>query len=212
MSTCAAEAYRLRKTLSKVDPNASNLASTLREDCESFKQYLPLVRYLSTPAMKRRHWEVLCEEVVEESIDRRCSLELLLELGLMARLDLIERIAVRAEKEYGVEKSIRTMQEEWRDVCVDVVQYKETEGSVLTKACCEQIFDLLDDHLVKVQTVLTSPFVKPMLSIAQGWQHRLGYAHSLIEEILACQRRWTYLEPIFRSDDIKKQMPTEAMR
>lgn len=32
----------------------------------------------------------------------------------------------------------------------------------------------------------------------------------LIEEIAKCQRTWMYLEPIFASDDIHKQMPTEG--
>ena len=212
VSSCATEAFRLRKTLSKVDQNGAKLASSLRDDCEAFKLYLPLVHALATPAMKRRHWIRLCEEVLEANVDKHCSLELLVELGVIEHLDMIEAISLRAEKEYSVERNLRIMQEEWMGVSMDVVQYKETEGYVLTKESCEQIFDLLDEHLVKTQTAISSPFVKPILSIAQGWQRKLSYAHGLLEELLACQRRWTYLEPIFRSDDIKKQMPTEAMR
>ena len=32
----------------------------------------------------------------------------------------------------------------------------------------------------------------------------------LIEEVSKCQKTWMYLEPIFASDDIHKQMPTEG--
>lgn len=32
----------------------------------------------------------------------------------------------------------------------------------------------------------------------------------LIEEICKCQRTWMYLEPIFASEDIHKQLPNEG--
>lgn len=34
----------------------------------------------------------------------------------------------------------------------------------------------------------------------------------VLEEWLACQRSWLYLEPIFSSDDINSQLPLEGKR
>lgn len=44
----------------------------------------------------------------------------------------------------------------------------------------------------------------------KGWETKLNYMSELIEEIKKCQRTWRYLEPIFASEDIHKQMPTEG--
>ena len=37
-------------------------------------------------------------------------------------------------------------------------------------------------------------------------------ASEVIDEWMACQRNWQYLEPIFSSDDIQKQLPLEYTR
>jgi dynein heavy chain, axonemal len=44
----------------------------------------------------------------------------------------------------------------------------------------------------------------------KGWETKLNNMSELIEEVSKCQKTWMYLEPIFASDDIHKQMPTEG--
>lgn len=44
----------------------------------------------------------------------------------------------------------------------------------------------------------------------RSWEQKLNNMSELIEEIAKCQRTWMYLEPIFASDDIHKQMPAEG--
>lgn len=46
----------------------------------------------------------------------------------------------------------------------------------------------------------------------QAWEFRLKYAQGLVDEWISCQRTWLYLEPIFSSEDIMRQLPTEARR
>ena len=40
----------------------------------------------------------------------------------------------------------------------------------------------------------------------------VGWLKDVMEEWLTCQRSWLYLEPIFSSDDINRQLPVEAKR
>ena len=50
------------------------------------------------------------------------------------------------------------------------------------------------------------------LDSGQAWEFRLKYAQGLVDEWISCQRTWLYLEPIFSSEDIMRQLPTEARR
>ena len=59
--------------------------------------------------------------------------------------------------------------------------------------------------------MLGSQFMKGKLRVeTKSWETKLNNMSELIEEICKCQRTWMYLEPIFASDDIHKQMPAEG--
>ena len=57
-----------------------------------------------------------------------------------------------------------------------------------------------------------SSFKKPFEEEIAAWDHTLNTVSEVIEEWLATQRNWLYLQPIFDSDDIKKQLPSESKR
>ncbi len=57
-----------------------------------------------------------------------------------------------------------------------------------------------------------SAFVKPFEGRISASEDRLTYAQKLVLEWLALQSSWIYLEPIFASDDIMNQLPTEGRR
>eukprot|EP00501_MAST-03F_sp_TOSAG23-6_P002658 GSMAST32.ASY1.ANO1.2804.1 assembled CDS len=44
------------------------------------------------------------------------------------------------------------------------------------------------------------------------WDKTLSTVSEVVEEWLAVQRNWLYLQPIFDSDDIKRQLPSESKR
>jgi dynein heavy chain len=71
---------------------------------------------------------------------------------------------------------------------------------------------VLDDQIVKLQTMLGSPYIKPIKGRCAGFEKRLQYLQCLLDEWLATQKTWMYLEPIFGSEDIMRQMPVEGRR
>ena len=52
--------------------------------------------------------------------------------------------------------------------------------------------------------------MKPFLNRTTAYESTLVLLQDIIDNWLKVQAAWLYLEPIFSSDDITRQMPTEA--
>src|SRR5690242_15907781 len=76
----------------------------------------------------------------------------------------------------------------------------------------DKLFEILEDHIVKVQAMKGSVFAKPFEARISTSEERLVYVQQLVNEWLNLQSSWLYLEPIFSSDDILSQLPTEGRR
>merc|ERR1719386_338659 len=90
-----------------------------------------------------------------------------------------------------------------------VNQYKDNAyilGSV------EEITVALEDSLVNISTIAGSRFVGPIRGEVEEWQKNLLLFQETLDEWLQVQRNWMYLESIFGSGDIKKQLPNESAK
>eukprot|EP00435_Cladocopium_sp_Y103_P018642 s2430_g4.t1 len=57
-----------------------------------------------------------------------------------------------------------------------------------------------------------SPFNKPFKEDIDAWAEKLLYVSECLDGWLKVQRAWMYLQPIFDSPDIMKQLPTEGKK
>eukprot|EP01038_Epipyxis_sp_PR26KG_P008094 gene8094-10963_t len=203
--------YKLSKALEEEFAGASSCAMKLREETTEFRKNMPVIQSLASKALKRRHWEAL-SELLGKNIDPEDELTLqsLLDLDAAAHIESIQEVTIAAEKEYNLERSMKAMMKEWESIEFEVKAYKES-GTFIVGGV-DEIITLLDDHIVKTQTMRGSPYIKPIEKDIKDWEFKLKYAQGMLDALIQCQRTWMYLEPIFGSEDIMRQLPTEARR
>ncbi|CBZ53630.1 hypothetical protein NCLIV_034170 [Neospora caninum Liverpool] len=204
------EAYKLRKHfLTESRPMQVSVADELHRAIDRFRQHLPLIRPLCNEAFLPRHWADLlrttgCDLDIEEGF----SLTQLLESGIASHLQTIEEKSELAQKEFTLKSSLVKMKFEWKAMQIQLIPFRDT------KTCVMKGFDvvqaLLEDHLVRTQTMRGSRFIRCIDYQSRDWETKLLETQQALDSLQVCQRSWMYLQPIFQSADISKQIPQEA--
>eukprot|EP00803_Ostreobium_quekettii_P000129 evm.model.scf_11.8 EVM.evm.TU.scf_11.8 scf_11:53077-59131(+) len=204
--------YKVGRAFAQKDLSiCSQNADAIKREVEEFKKLVPLVQALRSAGMRDRHWDQLSSDLsIDLHPDSTFTMAKAEDMGLLSHLSAITQVADVAEKEYGIEQALDKMEREWKSVKIGVVPYRET-GTFVIKVD-EQTSQQLDDHIVLVQSMTFSPYKKPFEERISKWDSQLNLASEILEEWLALQRQWMYLEPIFSSDDIMQQLPLEGKR
>ncbi|TPX60044.1 hypothetical protein PhCBS80983_g02063 [Powellomyces hirtus] len=193
------------------DPAPSEIAEITKEHIERFQVSLPLISTLCNPGLRERHWKEISQVVgFRFQPDESTSLSGVLERNLSEYMDKLEQVSGVATKEYSFEKALQKMYLEWQDIEFGTLEYRDTGTHILSSL--DDIQSLFDDHIVKTQTMRSSPFIKAFEEETRVWEERLLNMQEIADEWLKVQATWLYLEPIFSSEDIMRQMPTEGKR
>uniref|UniRef100_A0A8C3NKL4 Dynein axonemal heavy chain 12 n=1 Tax=Geospiza parvula TaxID=87175 RepID=A0A8C3NKL4_GEOPR len=156
-----------------------------------------------------RHWKQMSDIAgYDITPDAGTTLRKVLKQNLSSYLDQFTAISVGASKEFSLEKAMHTMKETWDSISFTTNVYRETGIHILSAV--DDIQALLDDQIMKTQTMRGSPFIKPFETEIREWESRLIKIQENIDEWLKVQAQWLYLEPIFSSEDIMQQMPEEG--
>uniref|UniRef100_A0A8B9IQ18 Dynein axonemal heavy chain 12 n=1 Tax=Anser cygnoides TaxID=8845 RepID=A0A8B9IQ18_ANSCY len=176
---------------------------------EEIKENIPTVNVFCNPGMRTRHWQQMSNIVgYDLTPDSGTTLRKVLKQNLAPYLEEFEAISVGASKEFSLEKAMHAMMETWDSISFNMTVYRETGVHILSAV--DEIQAILDDQIVKTQTMRGSPFIKPFDKEIREWENRLIQIQEIIDEWLKVQAQWLYLEPIFSSEDIMQQMPEEG--
>ncbi|XP_025071356.1 dynein heavy chain 12, axonemal, partial [Alligator sinensis] len=192
----------------KANPTIT-MCSAVLEQIKDFKEYIPTVTILCNPGIRTRHWQQMSGIIgYDLTPDSGTTLRKVLKQNLGPCLEQFETISIGASKEFSLEKAMHTMMETWDSVSFNTSIYRETGVRILSSV--DEIQTILDDQIVKTQTMRGSPFIKPFEKEIKEWEDRLIRVQEIIDEWLKVQAQWLYLEPIFSSEDIMQQMPEEG--
>ncbi|GBG29412.1 Dynein heavy chain 7, axonemal [Hondaea fermentalgiana] len=181
----------------------------LNESKTYLDEYIPLMLLLCNPGLRERHWGLIADITkLPVKYSPEVNLESCIEVGLHKFTNEIEDTCVSANKEYSLEKGMDKMEREWEPLEFVAKPYRNT-GTYIVGGF-DEIQTLLDDHIVKAQAMRSSRYVQPFIERIKEWEQTLIDLQNILDNWLKLQGTWLYLEPIFGSPDIMKQMPTEA--
>ena len=190
----------------------AGIARTITEKIEEFTLNMPTIRVLCNQGLRDRHWlrmGQICGFEIKPGPGRE-SLRKMLKLNLESWLKEFSEVSETASREFAFEKAIAKMKAEWEPMEFQCLAYRETKTYIL--ASVDEVQQLLDDQIVKTQSMRSSPYIKPFEREIKEWETCLVTTQDIIDEWLKVQASWLYLEPIFSSQDILNQMPEEGKK
>ncbi|XP_063228083.1 LOW QUALITY PROTEIN: dynein axonemal heavy chain 7-like [Bacillus rossius redtenbacheri] len=190
-------------------PAPIKLATKALQHIREFRQHLRFISILCNPALTQRHWNEMSQLVgFDLTPDAGTTLRKMIEKNLEHILEQFDVISISADKEKHLQENLSKMFTEWDDVKFTTGTYRETSIPILTDL--DGVQAVLDNHLIKTLTMRGSAFVKPFEAEIKEWYEKLVSISETIEEWAKVQAQWLYLLPVFSSEDIVAQMPSEA--
>ena len=138
------------------------------------------------------------------------NLQKVIDLGMVEFVTECDDVGEKAYKEFHIEKSLEKMKKEWGNLNFLTPEFKQTRTYIISGF--DDAAAILDEHIVTGQAMQFSPFKKPFEAEIEEWVATLCLVQDTLEEWIKCQQQWMYLQPIFDSPDIMKQLPTETKR
>lgn len=179
------------------------VAEEIAEKISDFAPTVPMLCAMLTEGMKDRHWQAISEAAgIEVKPYEGFTVKNIQGMNLIKFTEAIETVGDRAGKEYNIECSLQKMKTEWEEVFFSLKPFKKS--GTCTVLGFDDAGAILDEQIVLTQTMQFSSFKKPFEEELEEWNNTLITVQDVIEEWLRCQRDWTYLQPIFDSNDITK--------
>ncbi|KAE9216083.1 Dynein heavy chain 6, axonemal [Phytophthora fragariae] len=200
------DAYALHKKLS------NDVTAVLKDRTADFKLKMPTILELGNPAMKDRHWEKIFKALRQPWYPGILfTLENLVAYDVLDMKDLVGEMSAAASGEAQIEASLLKIKHGWDQMEFTCVSHRD-QNDVFILGSLEDILMLLEDNQVGLQTMMGSRFIMGVKDEVERWGKRLSLLSDTLDEWIACQRSWMYLETIFCAEDIQKQLPVEAQK
>jgi len=207
----AEEYAQIAQTVDKELPE-NPISKELKSMVDTFKKIVPIVAALRNDNLKKVHWKIIKELLKSEfeTTDPSFTLKALLDLKATNYQDEILQISVQATRENYLECEIAKIDNEWKKCIFAVKQYNNKDVYIIDKI--DDVTNILDQSISSINMILSDKYIKPLLSQAENWKQTLLNIQNIVEEWIIFQNNWIYLENIFSSSDLRKQLINEASK
>lgn len=191
------------------NPQAKRIAEQVRLKIEKFKVFLPILDAICRQGLTDLHWNQISDELGQPvTTDLYPTLCSMIDIDIARIADRLQQISTSAGIEFELNMQLSNMQAEWQEVSFTLLNYRDSDTHIL--AALDDVQSLLDDHILKSQAMRGSPYIAALGDKANDWEEKLVTMQDVMDTWVSVQSTWMYLEPIFSSEDIMRQMPTEG--
>ncbi|UJR33040.1 hypothetical protein I4U23_020499 [Adineta vaga] len=168
------------------------ILESLRERIDTFRRIIPLIESLYNPHMRSRHWEQIKRETEKtfEHESNQFTLEQILNLHFEENIQVITEISENATKEYAIERIVEKIMQTWNTP--------------------DEIIQSIEEHTAQISTIKGTRHVKAFQHEVDNWEKTIAQISELCDGLFDVQRQWLYMEGIFTSDDVQRQLPRET--
>ncbi|CAH8577937.1 unnamed protein product [Schistosoma turkestanicum] len=186
----------------------------LKQTLANFDQIIPLLELMTNPAMRERHWKRLAAITGQPFNvgDSDFTLSNVLNAPLLEHYEDFEDVCIAAIKEQDIEKKLLNLKSEWSAQQFEFVHFKHRGELLLRGDHTLELINLMEDSLMALAPLLSNRYNAPFRKDIQNFISRLSNSNEIVEQWLAVQNLWIYLEAVFIGGDIARQLPHEAKR
>ncbi|XP_043065698.2 dynein axonemal heavy chain 6 [Drosophila bipectinata] len=191
----------------------NNIVPVLHASAEAFKEKLPVIGYLRNPNLRARHWTEI-EDLLNRKFFQEKDIIIQTYEDVHAFDDVsigeaLMQISSQATGEVQLENMLKAIETTWKETELSIVSHHDAKD-VFILAGTEELQAVLDDSNVNINTIAASKFVGPIKGKVDEWITAMDQFAKTFESWMDCQGAWIYLEAIFASADIQRQLPHEA--
>ncbi len=206
----------LKKSLSKlkerdIAPQIIQLAEKYRDIIDKFVPIGDLAVALTKRGLTDRHWKELLEKTgIDCTPKEGFTFKNIVEKGMQKYIEICAEVGEKAYREYNINDQLETIDKKWKDINFLLAINKNTK--VFTISNWNEINKELDTDIMEIQQLEISPYKGPFEKRISDWGKELLNISNVLEEWNKCQKTWVYLQPVFDSGDIAKDIPNESKK
>ncbi|XP_066445025.1 dynein heavy chain domain-containing protein 1 isoform X2 [Eleutherodactylus coqui] len=207
-------------------PDEDPILQRVRGCLQGFSQHLPLFHTLLDPAVKQKHWAAIFAVLGKAFVEpKTLTLIELLSCPLLQEQENIQKILFQAQAEYSILLDFGKIQTFWQEKDLRLVRFflclsredpppdpcrrppsgkfrecakghsTQDTGTYLL-ADMHALCSLIDDSLLSLQTIRSSPFSAGQRFEISGWIRKLMSLGQVLNLWVTFQRRWVFLTKV----------------
>ena len=189
----------------------------LKNYVDNFIQTIPLVTLMSKASVLPRHWESDLASKIKKPVTfarETFTLGNFMDMNLIGYAEEIKEISKAAGEQLSIENQLRDIAMHWQTEDFELITTarKKDVPCALDPKKIEDIINKLEEHQTRINTMTAWRSSTPHQEKLAQASNKYSEIYDTINKCMKVQKIWQFLEPVFHTQDIAKQMVQESKR